>query len=146
MRISDWSSDVCSSDLNEVAAILAVAVNKAPMVVAIMREGARSRDRSLLEMTRVFEVPRGRVLRRVVLPQLAPSLMASARTGLALTWKIVLVVELLGRPSGVGFRIRSFFNFFDITGILAYTSVFIAVILAAEAFLLRPLDRRAGRR
>src|SRR3546814_18963617 len=55
--------------LNEVAAILAVAVNKAPMVVAIMREGARSLDRSLLEMTRVFEVPRGRVLRRVVLPQ-----------------------------------------------------------------------------
>jgi len=131
--------------LNEVAAVLAVAINKTPLVVTITREGARSLDRSLLEMAKVFEIPRGRVLRRIVLPQLAPSLMASARAGLALTWKIVLVVELLGRPNGVGFQIRSFFNFFDIAGILAYTFVFIAVILMVENCLLRPLDRRVGR-
>jgi NitT/TauT family transport system permease protein len=131
--------------LNEAAAVLAVAINKAPLVVAITREGARTLDRSLLEMAQLFQVPRGRVLRRIVLPQLAPSLMAAARSGLALTWKIVLVVELLGRPNGVGFQIRSFFNFFDIAGILAYTLVFIAVILAIEAFILQPLDRAAGR-
>jgi len=131
--------------LNEWAAVIAVAVNKAPLVVAITREGARALDRPLLEMVQLFEVPRGRVLRRIVLPQLAPSLMAAARSGLALTWKIVLVVELLGRPNGVGFQIRSFFNFFDIAGILAYTLVFIAVILAIEAFVLQPLDRAAGR-
>jgi NitT/TauT family transport system permease protein len=131
--------------MNEAAAVLAVAINKAPLVVAITREGARTLDRSLLEMAQLFQVPRGRVLRRIVLPQLAPSLMAAARSGLALTWKIVLVVELLGRPNGVGFQIRSFFNFFDIAGILAYTLVFIAVILAIEAFILQPLDRAAGR-
>ncbi|MFE0759331.1 ABC transporter permease [Inquilinus sp. NPDC058860] len=131
--------------LNEWAAVIAVAVNKAPLVVAITREGARALDRPLMEMAQLFDVPRGRVLRRIVLPQLAPSLMAAARSGLALTWKIVLVVELLGRPDGVGFQIRSFFNFFDIAGILAYTLVFIAVILAIEAFLLQPLDRAAGR-
>ncbi len=131
--------------LNEAAAVLAVAINKAPLVVAITREGARTLDRPLLEMAQLFQVPRGRVLRRIVLPQLAPSLMAAARSGLALTWKIVLVVELLGRPNGVGFQIRSFFNFFDIAGILAYTLVFIAVILAIEAFILQPLDRAASR-
>ncbi|MGO4725628.1 MULTISPECIES: ABC transporter permease [unclassified Inquilinus] len=131
--------------LNEAAAVVAVAVNKAPLVVAITREGARTLDRSLLEMAQLFAIPRGRVLRRIVLPQLAPSLMAAARSGLALTWKIVLVVELLGRPNGVGFQIRSFFNFFDIAGILAYTLVFIAVILAIEACILKPLDRAAGR-
>lgn len=131
--------------LSEVAAILAVALNKAPMVVAITREGARSLDRALLEMAQVFRVPRLRVIRRIVLPQLAPSIMAAARTGLALTWKIVLVVELLGRPDGVGFQIRRFFNYFDIAGILAYTLVFVAVILAIETLILRPLDRELSR-
>ena len=131
--------------LTETAAIFAVALNKAPTVVTIIREGARSLDRSLAEMVRLYQVPPGRILWRIILPQLAPSLMGAARSGLALTWKIVLVVELLGRPNGVGFEIRRFFNFFDIAGILAYTLVFVAVILAVEALLLKPLDRRISK-
>ncbi len=37
--------------------------------------------------------------RDVWVPQLFPYLMAATRGGLALIWKIVLVVELLGRSS-----------------------------------------------
>jgi NitT/TauT family transport system permease protein len=131
--------------LTEVAAILAVTINKVPTVAAIVREGTRALDRPLFEMTQVFGVKPIRVLTRVILPQLAPSLMAAARAGLALTWKIVLVVELLGRPNGVGFQIRTFFNYFDIASILAYSLAFIAAVIAIEAFVLQPLDRRLGR-
>jgi NitT/TauT family transport system permease protein len=131
--------------LTETAAILAVALNKVPTVITILREGAKALDEALLEMGRLYRVPPARVLRRIVLPQLAPSLMAAARSGLALTWKIVLVVELLGRPNGVGFEIRRFFNFFDLAGILAYTLVFVAIILLIEAVILKPLDRRVSR-
>jgi len=131
--------------LTETAAILAVTINKAPTVAAIMREGARALDRQLLETTQVFNVSRWKVLRQVVLPQLAPSFIASARAGLALTWKIVLVVELLGRPNGIGFQIRTFFNYFDIAGILAYSLAFIAIVLAIENFIMQPIERRTGR-
>lgn len=131
--------------LTETAAILAVTINKAPTVAAIMREGARALDRQLLETTQVFGVSRWKVLRQVVLPQLAPSFIASARAGLALTWKIVLVVELLGRPNGIGFQIRTFFNYFDIAGILAYSLAFIAVVLTIETFIMQPIERRTGR-
>lgn len=131
--------------LTEVAAILAVTINKVPTVAAIVREGTKALDRSLFEMTDVFAVRRTRVLAQVILPQLGPSFMASARAGLALTWKIVLVVELLGRPNGVGFQIRTFFNYFDIAGILAYSLAFIAAVIAIEACLLQPLDRRLSR-
>ena len=131
--------------LTEAAAILAVTVNKVPTVAAILREGAKALDPALLEMTRVFGVKPVRVLVRVILPQLGPSFMASARAGLALTWKIVLVVELLGRPNGVGFQIRTFFNFFDIASILAYSLAFIGAVIAIEVFLLQPLDRRLSR-
>ncbi|MDQ7251421.1 ABC transporter permease [Dongia sedimenti] len=131
--------------LSETAAIVAVTINKAPTVAAIMREGARALDRQLLEATQVFGVSRWKVLRHVVLPQLAPSFIASARAGLALTWKIVLVVELLGRPNGIGFQIRTFFNYFDIAGILAYSLAFIAIVLAIENFIVQPVERRTGR-
>lgn len=128
--------------LNDVAAVLAVALNKIPTVVVTVREGARAVDRELLDVARAFRVPRLRAFRQVYLPQLYPYLLAAARSGLALIWKIVLVVELLGRSNGVGFRLNVFFQFFDIAGILAYTLAFAAVVLAIEAWLMRPLERR----
>ena len=84
-------------------------------------------------------------MRRIVLPQLYPNLMATARSGLALIWKIVLVVELLGRSNGVGFQLQIYFQHFDVTGILAYAIAFIVVVQLIELSILRPLDRRIGR-
>ena len=96
-------------------------------------------------MARVFRMsPWGR-LRHVVLPQLAPHLAAAARAGIALTWKIVLVVEFLGRSTGIGFKIHLYFQMFDVTMVLAYALAFVAVMLAVEALLLQPFEVRARR-
>ena len=131
--------------LTETAAILAVAVNKLPNAVVTIREGARALDANLDEMARAFAMPRWKTLRHVVFPQLAPYFAAAARSGLSLVWKIVLVVELLGRPNGVGFVIGIAFQLFDVTRILAYALAFIAVILTIETLLVQPLERRASR-
>ena len=131
--------------LTETAAVTAVALNKIPTVVVTVREGARAVDRQLMEVAGVYRVSTWRTFVQVYLPQLYPYLMAAARSGLALIWKIVLVVELLGRSNGVGFQLGTFFQFFDITGILAYTFAFAAVVLVVEAILIRPLERRLTR-
>ncbi len=131
--------------LIEVAAIVAVAINKIPNVVVTLREGARALDRDHLEMAASFRLGPLATLRHVVLPQLYPFLVASARSGLALIWKIVLVVELLGRSDGVGFQVQLFFQLFDVTSILAYTLAFVAVIQVIELGLMQPLERRASR-
>lgn len=127
--------------LGEFAAILAVSINKFPIVVVNMREGARAVDQDLLQVAKVFRLDWRRSFFHVYLPQLYPYLLASARTGLALVWKIVLVVELLGRSNGVGFKLGIFFQFFDITSILAYSFAFIAVVMSIEYLLIAPLDR-----
>lgn len=131
--------------LNDVAAVLAVALNKIPTVVVMVREGARAVDPKLLAVAQAYRVPRLVTLRRVFMPQLYPYLMGAARSGLALIWKIVLVVELLGRSNGVGFQLHLFYQFFDITSILAYTLAFAGVVMAIEAGVMRPLERRLTR-
>jgi len=130
--------------LNETAAIAAVAINKTALVLVTMREGARALNPGLADMAQVFAMPPLARLRHVVLPQLAPFLAASARTGLSIIWKLVLVVEFLGRSSGVGFQIHMRFQLFEIAGVLAYALAFVAVMLAVELCVLRPLTRRAG--
>jgi NitT/TauT family transport system permease protein len=131
--------------LSEFALILAVVLNKLPLVAATLREGVRALDPRYDELAQVHRLSPGRRLRLVVLPQLLPFLVAAARTGLALIWKIVLVFEVLGSDGGVGFRINVMFQFFDITGILAMTASFVAVVIAFDGLVLRPLDQRMDR-
>jgi NitT/TauT family transport system permease protein len=71
--------------------------------------------------------------------------MGATRTGLALIWKIVLVVELLGRSDGVGYQLHLFFQLFDVAGILAYSIAFVCVIQIIEFSILKPLDKKALR-
>ncbi|MGF1660096.1 MAG: ABC transporter permease [Rubrimonas sp.] len=131
--------------LNEVAAVAAVAINKIPLAAAMMREGARALDPALDDMARAYAMPWRDRMRHVVAPQLAPHVASTARAGLALIWKIVLVVEFLGRPNGVGFMIHLNFQLFDVAGVLAWALAFIAVMLAVEAAVLRPWERAARR-
>lgn len=131
--------------LTETAAIVAVALNKLPNVAVIMREGARSLDPGLEEMATTYRFDRRTWIAHVLLPQLQPFMVAAARSGISLAWKIVLVVELLGRPNGVGFAINYYFTLFDVTAVIGYSLVFMSVMLALDSLLLQPLDAHVRR-
>ena len=131
--------------LNEAAAIGAVALNKIPNVIVTIREGAKSLEPQYAEMAQVFRFSKWKSLRHIVLPQLQPYFAAATRSGISLIWKIVLVVELLGRSNGVGFQIHLYFQLFDVATILAYTLVFVAVMLAVEYLILQPLENHTRR-
>ena len=131
--------------LNETAAIFAVALNKLPNVVVMMREGTRALDPGLDEMARAFRLTGFSRARHVVMPQLAPYFAAASRSGLSIAWKIVLVAELIGRPNGVGFVLGTAFSLFDLTRILSYALTFVALMLTIENLLVQPLERRAQR-
>jgi NitT/TauT family transport system permease protein len=131
--------------LTESAAILAVVINKLPNVIVTIREGARALDQDLLEMARSYRFGKRKTLLHVVWPQLYPYIMGATRSGLALVWKIILVVELLGRSNGMGYQLHLFFQLFDVASILAYTIAFVAVIQILELLVLKPLDTKAQR-
>lgn len=131
--------------LGEAAAIVAVALTKIPNVAVTIREGARAMDPTLMEMAKVYRFTRRAILANVTLPQLHPYIAASARSGLALIWKLVLVAELLGRSNGVGFQIHLYFQTFDVRAILGYTIAFVALMLVIEFLVVQPLEARAYR-
>ncbi|SIN91509.1 ABC transporter permease [Vannielia litorea] len=131
--------------LTEAAAIAAVTLNKIPNVTTVIREGARALSPDLDAMAGVYRMRWQDRLRHVVLPQLAPYMAAAARSGIAVVWKIVLVVEFLGRSSGVGFKIHLYFQLFDVPMVLVYAFSFIAVMLVVEWVVLQPWERRVRR-
>ena len=131
--------------LTETAAILAVVINKLPNVIVTLREGTKALDKDLFAMAKCYRFTKLKTLLHVILPQLHPFIMAATRSGLALIWKIILVVEMLGRSDGMGYQLHLFFQLFDVASILAYTIAFIVVIQAIEWLILKPLDKHAIR-
>ncbi len=127
--------------LTEYAAIIAVTINKIPMVAVSLREGARALDKSLFQVAQVYQLSKYDIATKMVFPQLLPYIFGATRNGLAIIWKIVLVVELLGCSNGVGFQIGGYFHFFDISGVLTYTLAFMLVVFSIEVLALRPLEK-----
>lgn len=130
--------------LNEMSAIIAVTLNKVPNVAVVIREGARTRSPALAALAGVYRLGVMARFWHVELPQLAPFLIAAARGGLAIIWKIVLVVELLGRSNGIGFQIHLYFQLFDVNMVLVYAMSFIIVMLILEWSVLQPMERHVS--
>lgn len=132
--------------LNEAAAVLAVVLNKLPNVAVILREGARGLDPQLEEMARTYRFDRRTWIAHVLVPQLQPFVVAAARSGLSLAWKIVLVIELLGRPNGVGFAINFYFvQSLNVAAIVGYSIVFMSVMIAIDILILQRLEAHVRR-
>jgi NitT/TauT family transport system permease protein len=128
--------------LNDAAAIIAIAVTAAPSITINIWEGVKNIDTRLVAMARVFEASRPTILRRVLLPQIFPYVMASARFGLGIIWKITVLVELIGRPNGVGFKLFYWYQLADMRQVLAWTLLFTIIMLLIELLILKPIERR----
>src|SRR3954449_335631 len=127
--------------LNEGATIIAIAVTAAPSITINIWEGVKNIDTKLVAMARVFEASRLEIVRRVLLPQILPYVMASARFGLGIIWKITVLVELIGRPNGVGFKLFYWYQLADMRQVLAWTLLFTIIMLMIELVILKPIER-----
>lgn len=123
--------------LNDTAAILAAALVVTPSATFNVIQGVRAIDPGLSEMARAFRMPQTTIVRRVLMPQTLPYLFAAGRTCLALTWKIVIFVELMGRSSGVGYRIQYFYSLFNMERVLASALPFMLIMLLIELVVIR---------
>lgn len=129
----------------EWSAILAVVLSKFPNNTVILRDGVRSFDPGLDDISFIYRFSLVTRFRHIFLPQAMPFVMAAARSGIGIVWKIVLVVELFGLSSGVGFEISKYFGLFAVKEIIGYSVAFSIVMLAIEFLILQPLDDHARR-
>ncbi|GBF73647.1 hypothetical protein PA598K_01955 [Paenibacillus sp. 598K] len=128
--------------LSEFSAILAVMCTTVFTISYNIWEGVKSLDKKLMEMSRMFGADRSLTFRKVIVPQLLPYIMASARFGLGLTWKMVIFVELMGRPDGIGYMINHWYSLYNMTYVLSSALIFIIVMLFIELLISRVIEPR----
>ena len=131
--------------ISDYAAVLAVAVIVIPGTAAAICDGVRATDPGLSEMARLYGASPGSVLRQVVLPQAAPWIFTAARSCWSLTWRIMVFVEVIGRPDGVGYRIQYWFQLADMPRAIASAVPLIVVVVLVDVAVLRTIERRIAR-
>ncbi|OPY63015.1 MAG: putative aliphatic sulfonates transport permease protein SsuC [Syntrophorhabdaceae bacterium PtaU1.Bin034] len=75
-----------------------------PIIVSTI-DGIRQTDHKFVEVARILEVPRSKLIRQVVIPGAFPAIMTGLRVGLMVAWMCVVAAELIAASSGIGYLI-----------------------------------------
>lgn len=124
--------------------MLALILAVIPFVVHGADTGVRNRDRGLDEMSDVYRLSRRSYWVDVLGRQIAPIAVASMRTSLAFSWKIVVLMEALTQPEGIGAEIYYSFRLLRPDDMIAYALLFGIIMKIIEVVVFAPLDRRTG--
>ena len=128
--------------LSNLGPVLAVALVSTPYVALNVAEGIRGVDQNLVKMSQAFGRSPQQIRRDVFLPTIVPYLFAAVRMSFAVAWKVEALTEVFGGTNGVGFQIRTEYQLFNITGVIAWMALFIVFMLIIERLVLRKLENR----
>lgn len=128
--------------VSTIGSALAVAISIAPAISLNLIQGVRSVSAELLEVAAMLRLPLGARLRRLWLPGLLPVIISGARLALSLAWKVIVLVEMFGLSSGIGFQLNSEFGAQNVAGVLAWTLCFSLVMAVIEYGIFSPAEAR----
>ncbi|MFW6774160.1 ABC transporter permease [Nocardioides sp. CPCC 205120] len=121
--------------------IVVSALVATPFVAINVAEGTRSVDGKLLAMCQAFDRGPSDVARHLYVPALTSFVFAGVRYGFAMAWKVEALTEVFGASNGVGFMIRRAYQEFQVADMLAWTALFIVLMVLVERALAFGEDR-----
>ena len=116
-----------------------------PMLIASTFEGAKSLPRPLLEMSTAYGVPQRRVFTSLVLPSMAPYIIAGFRYAVLAGWGALSLVEFFASNWGAGYRAAFWYDAGNFNGLMGWGLIEITVILAVDRLVLERLARMSRR-
>ncbi|MFV0243578.1 MAG: ABC transporter permease [Qingshengfaniella sp.] len=126
----------------EMAGYVALTVAVTPFVANIVRSSVHARDIGLDEMAGVYRLPRPVFFRHSLIPQLVPALLTAFKFSFALSWKLVVVVEAIGQPDGIGAAIFESFRLLRMRDVAATAIIFILAMQLLERGVLGRIEKK----
>ncbi len=104
-----------------------------PIITGNIIQGIREVDVQYIEMAKVFQVSRRRVLFHLTIPSVFPYFLAGSSTALGITWKVVIAAEVLAQPiHALGTGMYSAKVKLETAEVLAWTVIAIFLSAATE--------------
>lgn len=117
-----------------------------PLVWSSVSSGIRTTDLQLLEMAKVYRLPKLQVLKRIWLPSVMPFFRTASSSALGLGWKAGIAAEVLTVPKySIGRMISEGKLYLMTEDLFAWTLTVIVLSLLLQRIMLRLLQGRDGR-
>ncbi|MBU1225839.1 MAG: ABC transporter permease subunit [Actinobacteria bacterium] len=126
----------------ESSGLIAMVLALIPFVINIVVGGVGARDPGLDEMSAVYRLRRVRYLVDVVGWQVSPALIVATRTCFAFAWKLIVLVEALSQPRGIGAQIYYSFRLLRPDHMIARALLFIVILRLVEAIIFAPVEKK----
>jgi ABC-type nitrate/sulfonate/bicarbonate transport system permease component len=130
--------------ISQTVPIAAVSALLTPMVLVHVAEGAKSVPTDIDTMARSYKAGRWQRLRDIYIPFLVPYIISSARVAFALGIKLIVIAEVVGLSTGIGYEVKYWFDTLRMGPIVAWGLVMIAIGLVIDYTVFGPLERRAS--
>ena len=130
------------TDLVPILVLMALLVPKVAIIVA---EGAKATPVDILEMANSFKTTTWQKVKDVFVPHLVPYLVASARVSFSIGVKIIIVAEVVGLTTGIGFMVKYWFDRVFVAPLVAWGIVLVCLALLVEYTLFDRLERRVAK-
>ena len=122
------------------APIVAIVAAVTPFIILQFWAGVKGISTELLQMGSAFKVSRGKVVRHIMIPALTPFILTAITHGISIGWRLVVLTELFGGSSGIGFKMRAEFSHFAVRGVVAWALFFFFISLLFDRVLFAPVS------
>ena len=126
---------------SDLAPVFTVTVASFPLVFVGAMQGTRTLDGNLRELARAYRLPPAMTFLDVYLPHIISYLFPAWISALGMSWKIVVMAELLSSDEGVGAMLAVSRAHLDTAGTMAWISSVVVLLLLVEYLLLEPVKR-----
>lgn len=128
--------------------ILIVCLMVLPLVWQTVHDGLENTDKRLLEMARVYNLPKSKTLSKVKLPHIIPNLITACVNALGLAWKSGVAAEVICLPkTSLGTLLwqgKGSVNFDEVYAVTLTVVFFSIIIEFALKFICRRYLARNG--
>ncbi len=113
-----------------------------PIIFVGAMQGTRTLDGQLKEVAQMFGLSTWMKLTDVYLPHVVSYLFPAWISALGMSWKIVVMAELLSTEDGIGAALAVSRSHLDTAASMAWIVALVGTLLAIEYLLLEPIKRR----
>lgn len=132
--------------------VIAAGVGRRPQVIVIwlatflimtvtIYQGVRNVDETLIKAARVLGAKDNDIFVKVVFPATTPFILTAVRLGVSVALTTLIAAESTGAIAGMGMRIRSFANSFEVAPMLLYI-ILIGIIGITSEKIIKTLERK----
>lgn len=113
-----------------------------PIIFVGAMQGTRTLDGQLKEVAQMFGLSTWMKLTDVYLPHVVSYLFPAWISALGMSWKIVVMAELLSTEDGIGAALAVSRSHLDTAASMAWIVALVSTLLAIEYLLLEPIKRQ----